>query len=153
MDQQSKRDRYDHIRSRLAVAWHETEDPVARMATTAALLFRYFSGFVWTGFYLLRDGELTVGPYMGAPAAVRLPTGTGVCWRAVTAGATTVVPNVHEFTGHVRVEGSSNSEISVPLRDAAGRITGVLHIDHADFDAFDQVDIDALEAIVALFGR
>ena len=150
MDAQLKQDKYNKVISALEAAWRETNDPVARMATVAALLFRDFDDFFWSGFYLLRDNNLTVGPYLGAPAAVVLPRNLGVCWSAVNSNETIVVANVHEFEGHVRVEGRSNSEISVPLRGASGEVIGVFHVDHADFDAFDSVDIDALERIVSM---
>ena len=150
MDAQLKQDKYNKVISALESAWRETDDPVARMATVAALLFRDFDDFFWSGFYLLRDNNLTVGPYLGAPAAVILPRNLGVCWSAVNSNETIVVANVHEFEGHVRVEGRSNSEISVPLRGASGEVIGVYHVDHADFDAFDSVDIDALERIVSM---
>ena len=150
MDANLKQDKYDKVISLLETAWRETDDPVARMATVAALLFRYFDDFFWSGFYLLRDNNLTVGPYLGAPAAVILPRDLGVCWSAVNNNETIVVPNVHEFEGHVRVEGRSNSEISVPLRGTSGQATGVLHVDHADFDAFDSIDIESLERIVSM---
>lgn len=150
MDAHLKQEKYDRVISLLKAAWRETDDPVARMATIAALLFREFDDFFWAGFYLLRDNDLTVGPYLGAPAAVVLPRNLGVCWSAVNNNETTVVPNVHEFEGHVRVEGRSNSEISIPLRGSSGKVTGVFHVDHADFNAFEPVDIDALERIVSM---
>ncbi len=150
MDAQLKQDKYNKVISALESAWRETDDPVARMATVAALLFRDFDDFFWSGFYLLRDNNLTVGPYLGAPAAVVLPRNLGVCWSAVNSNETIVVANVHEFEGHVRVEGRSNSEISVPLKGTSEEVLGVFHVDHADFDAFDSVDIDALERIVSM---
>ena len=150
MDANLKQEKYDKIISLLETTWRKTDDPVARMATIAALLFRHFDEFVWSGFYLLRDNDLTVGPYLGAPAAVILPRNRGVCWSAVNRNETVVVANVHEFDGHVRVEGRSNSEISVPLRGTSGQVTGVLHVDHADFDAFDPIDIESLERIASM---
>ena len=153
MDARLKQEKYDRVISMLEAAWRETDDPVARMATVAALLFRDFDDFFWAGFYLLRDNDLTVGPYLGAPAAVVLPRNLGVCCSAVNNCETTVVANVHEFEGHVRVEGRSNSEISIPLRGASGEVIGVFHVDHADFDAFDSVDIESLERIVSMLSK
>ncbi len=150
MDALLKQDKYAKIISLLETAWRETDDQTARMATIAGLLFRYFDDFFWSGFYLLRDKDLTVGPYLGAPAAIVLQRNLGVCWSAVNRNETIVVPNVHEFEGHVRVEGRSNSEISVPLRGTSGQVTGVLHVDHGDFDAFDSIDIESLERIVSM---
>ena len=150
MDAREKQGKYDRVISPLEIAWRKTDDPVARMATIAALLFRHFDEFVWSGFYLLRDNDLTVGPYLGAPAAVILPRNRGVCWSAVNKNETVMVANVHEFEGHLRIEGSSNSEISVPLRGKSGQATGVLHVDHADFNAFDHIDIESLERIASM---
>jgi L-methionine (R)-S-oxide reductase len=150
MDAHLKQEKYDTVISLLEAAWRKTDDPVARMSTVSALLFREFDDFFWAGFYLLRDNDLTVGPYLGAPAAVVLPHNLGVCWSAVNNNETIVVDNVHEFEGHVRVEGRSNSEISIPLRGSSGKVTGVFHVDHADFNAFDHIDIDALERIVSM---
>lgn len=150
MDAREKQEKYDTVISLLETAWLKTDDPVARMATIAALLFRHFDEFVWSGFYMLRDNDLTVGPYLGAPAAVILPRNRGVCWSAVNKNETVLVANVHEFEGHLRIEGRSNSEISIPLRGKSGQATGVFHVDHADFNAFDSVDIDALERIVSM---
>ncbi len=150
MDARLKQDKYDKVISLLEAAWRETDDQTARMATIAGLLFRHFDDFFWSGFYLLRDNNLTVGPYLGAPAAIILPRDLGVCWSAVNSNETIVVPNVHEFEGHVRVEGRSNSEISVPLRGTSGQAIGVFHVDHADFDAFDSIDIESLERIVSM---
>jgi L-methionine (R)-S-oxide reductase len=150
MAAREKQRKYDTVISLLEIAWRKTDDPVARMATIAALLFRHFDEFVWSGFYLLRDNDLTVGPYLGAPAAVILPRNRGVCWSAVNKNETVMVFNVHEFEGHLRMEGRSNSEISVPIRGKSGQATGVFHVDHADFDAFDHIDIESLERIVSM---
>jgi L-methionine (R)-S-oxide reductase len=146
----AKQEKYDDITHQLEMIWGETDVQVSRMAMVSALLFRYFEEFFWCGFYLLHGKNLTVGPYMGAPAAVILPRKRGVCWTAVTTKQTVVVANVHEFEGHIRVEGGSNSEISVPLIEKSGEVAGVLHVDHADFDAFDSIDVVALEKIASL---
>jgi GAF domain-containing protein len=96
--------------------------------------------FFWTGFYLLRDGELIVGPYQGPVACILLKKNTGVCWAGINEAKTIVVPNVHEFPGHIACDSRSQSEIVVPLKDRAGNIIGVLDVDSKELAAFDELD-------------
>lgn len=151
MSSERKRAAYEEIVERLVRCFGESDDRIARMAQAAALLFKHFDNFFWTGFYELKDGVLTVGPYQGSPTATVLEKNRGVCWSCVNRGELVNVPDVHEFAGHIRVEGPSNSEISVPLKDADGEVYGVLHVDAADFDAFDDVDEEYLSRIAAMF--
>jgi len=148
---EDKRVRYEKVLKRLERSFDETGDRVARMAQAAALLFKHFDEYFWTGFYLLVDGELTVGPYQGAPTATVLAEHRGICWASIDRQELVNVPNVREFTGHIRVEGPSNSEISVPLTAPEGDVYGVLHVDAADFDAFDDVDEEYLSRIARMF--
>ena len=150
LDGEAKRRRYGRITAQLEERFADTDDPVARMATAAALLHHKMPGFFWTGFYLLRDGELTVGPYQGTLACLVLEARTGVCWAGVDRGETVVVADVHAFPGHIACDSRSNSEIVVPLRDAAGRIVGVLDVDSTRHANFDEVDAECLERISAL---
>jgi len=106
--------------------------------------------FFWTGFYMLREGELVVRCYQGPVACQVLEKGRGVCWAAIERGETIVVEDVHLFPGHIACDSRSNSEIVVPVRDARGVITGVLDIDSRDKGAFDQEDAEGLEKIIAL---
>ncbi len=150
LDGETKRQRYGRIMAQLEERFADTGDPVARMATVAALLHHKMPGFFWTGFYLLRDGELTVGPYQGTLACLVLEPHSGVCWAGVDRGETVVVPDVHAFPGHIACDSRSNSEIVVPLRDDEDRVVGVLDIDSTRFDTFDAVDAECLEGIAAL---
>jgi len=149
METSSKLARYRRIGEQLGELFVKTLDPVARMATTAALLHAKMPGFLWTGFYLLRDGELTVGPYQGPLACLVLPPHTGVCWAGIDRGETVIVPDVHAFPGHIACDSRSRSEIVVPLRDAAGAVIGVLDIDSQRPAHFDDEDRAGLEPIVA----
>ena len=150
MDREKKRAIYDEALRELAAQFRETRSPTARMATAAAVLHSRLKHFFWTGFYLLEDGRLTVGPYQGAPARVVLEPHRGVCWAGIDRGAAVVVADVRKFAGHVECDGRANSEIVVPLRDGEGAIVGVLDVDSADFDAFDEVDVAKLEEALAL---
>ena len=120
------------------------------MATIVALLHHKMKGIFWTGFYLLDDGELIVGPYQGPLACILLKKDTGVCWAGINRGETVIVPDVHKFPGHIACDSRSNSEIVVPLRDRSGNIIGVLDVDSTEFNTFDEVDAEWLEKILTL---
>jgi L-methionine (R)-S-oxide reductase len=150
MEQERKRQRYERVAAQLRELFASTSDPVARMATAAALLHAKMSGFFWTGFYLLRDGELTVGPYQGSLACLVLPEHVGVCWAGLDRNATVIVPDVHAFPGHVACDARSRSEIVVPVRDDSGVVRAVLDVDSAELAHFDRADADGLEEVAAL---
>lgn len=141
-------DRYDRIDSQLAELFHKTPDPIARMATAAALLHHKQPHFFWTGFYRVQDDALLVGPYQGPLACAVLPAPDGVCWAGVKRGETVIVPDVEAFPGHVACDSRSRSEIVVPVRDADGEVVAVLDVDAAEPDAFGEVDQVGLERIV-----
>jgi len=150
MDQNQKQERYRRIRGQLAELFIKTNDPVARMATAVALLHHKMPHYFWTGFYRLVDGALIVGPYQGPLACQVLQAHTGVCWAGIDRGEPVVVADVHAFPGHIACDSRSQSEIVVPLRDAAGRIVGVLDVDSDEPAAFDEVDREGLLPIVAM---
>lgn len=147
----------DHLAKRYARIHHQLEDlltktanPTARMATIAALLHHKMPHFFWTGFYLLDQGELTVGPYQGPLACQVLEKEKGVCWAGLLEGTSIIVPNVNEFPGHIACDSRSNSEIIVPLLDEKGEPWGVLDVDSRKVDAFSETDREWLEKIVRL---
>ena len=139
--------RYERIAAQLAGLFAKVTDPQARMASTAALLQHKQSHFFWTGFYRLVDGELLVGPYQGPLACLQLAHGQGVCWACVQRAAAVIVPNVHEFLGHIPCDSRSLSEVVVPVRDAAGAIVGVLDVDSTELGAFSEVDAAGLQRV------
>ena len=150
MESQRKRERYERVAEQLRELLVSTRDPMARMATAAALLHAKMNGFFWTGWYLLRDGELTLGPYQGSLACLVLPAHEGVCWAGIDSGEPLMVPDVHAFPGHIACDSRSRSEIVIPLRDASGAVIGVLDVDSERPAHFDDVDRDGLETIAAL---
>jgi L-methionine (R)-S-oxide reductase len=149
MDESKKAGRYQRIISQLEGLLTKTNDPVARMATIAAVLSNKFEYFFWCGFYFVHADKLIVGPYQG-PVACQVLQGTGVCLASVTQNKSIVVPNVHEFPGHIACDSRSNSEIVVPVRDPDGNILAVLDVDSASFNSFDEIDRINLEIIAAL---
>lgn len=147
MDAQARRARYERLVEQLRGLFSDTRDPVARMATAAALLHAKIPGFFWTGWYLLHGGALTVGPYQGPLACPVLPEHEGVCWAGIDRGEAVLVADVHAFPGHVACDPRSRSEIVVPLRDLSGTIVGVLDVDSERPAHFDQLDREGLEAV------
>ena len=127
-----------------AVVAGET-DMIANMANVASILHETF-GFWWTGFYRAEGKELVLGPFQGPLACTRIPYGKGVCGTAWAKNETVIVPNVHEFAGHIACSGESNSEIVVPVRQN-GEVIAVLDIDSKEFSTFDKIDKEYLEAI------
>jgi len=125
-------------------------DLVANAANTAALLFAALPQVNWAGFYFLKDGGLVVGPFQGKPACVRIALGQGVCGTAAAARRTLVVPDVHEFPGHIACDAASRSEIVVPLI-AGDALLGVLDIDSPQPGRFDALDAAGIERLAALF--
>ena len=147
----TKQARYERLYAQILPLMEKTDSPVSRMATIVAVLHHKMQPFFWTGFYLLQEPDtLLVGPYQGPLACLVLRRGKGVCWAAVEAGKTLIVPDVHQFPGHVACDSRSQSEIVVPLTDPNGRIVGVLDVDSDQLNAFDATDALWLEKIVAL---
>ena len=125
-------------------------DLTANAANFSALLFNSLPNVNWAGFYFLRGEELVLGPFQGNPACVRIPMGKGVCGVAAQQCETIIVPNVHEFPGHIACDVASNSEIVVPLFDGE-RILGVLDLDSPLIGRFDDQDAEGLNELVTVF--
>jgi L-methionine (R)-S-oxide reductase len=104
----------------------------------------------WAGFYFARQGELVLGPFQGKPACIRIAWGEGVCGAAAARGSAIVVPDVHEFPGHIACDPESRSELVVPLVDD-GRVLGVLDLDSPVAGRFDEDDRAGCERLVAIF--
>lgn len=122
-------------------------DFIANLANISALLFNEMPDLNWSGFYLLKQQQLVLGPFQGKPACVRIDIGKGVCGTAVATGEIQVVPDVHQFPGHIACDSASNSEIVLPLR-VRGDIIGVLDIDSPLLNRFDQADADGLVVLM-----
>ena len=142
---------YEDLQAEIeSVVAGETYIP-ARYASAACLLSEAFSPrFFWTGFYVvdpLKPTELVVGPYQGTLGCLRIPFGKGVCGACAQSKESLIVPDVHAFPGHIACDSRTNSEIVVPVFDAAGHLAAVLDVDSEQPDAFDEIDRLGLEAI------
>jgi L-methionine (R)-S-oxide reductase len=143
---------YAQLEKSLGALLDGESDPIAGAANMAALLYWSLPELNWAGFYLLdaSSGDLLVGPFQGKPACVRIPVGKGVCGTAAARRATVIVPDVHEFPGHIACDSASNSEVVVPIL-AGDRLVGVLDLDSPVRNRFDEVDARGLEALVRVF--
>jgi L-methionine (R)-S-oxide reductase len=127
-------------------------DPIANMANISALLFNALVQVNWVGFYRVLDNELVLGPFQGQVACIRIPLGVGVCGTAAQTSTTQRIDDVHQFSGHIACDASSNSEIVIPVK-LKGVTIAVLDIDSTRFDRFDQNDQMGLESIVEVFEK
>ena len=121
----------------------------ANLANASALLWQHLTDINWAGFYLMEDGALVLGPFQGKPACIRIAVGRGVCGTAVAQDAVQLVPDVHQFPGHIACDSASNSEIVLPIHKN-GQVWGVLDIDSPCFDRFTETDRAGLEQVVAI---
>jgi L-methionine (R)-S-oxide reductase len=144
-------ERYGLIAQEIAAVLEGEPNMTARMATVVSMLANSFEHYFWTGFYLvdpLKPQELVVGPYQGTLGCLRIAFGRGVCGAAALSGQTQLVEDVHAFPGHIACDGRSQSEIVVPVRDAAGQLIGVFDVDSDMPAAFTHIDQQGLEAIL-----
>ena len=122
---------------------------VAALSNLSAVIMDTLPDLNWAGFYLMRDGQLVVGPFQGKPACIHIPVGRGVCGTAAEKDETQIVPDVHAFPGHIACDGASASEIVIPIH-RNGRVAGVLDIDSPVKGRFTRTDAEGLAGIVKL---
>jgi GAF domain-containing protein len=147
----SKHERYENMLQALTGLIEEETDLIAGLANTSALLREYFDWW-WIGFYIVRDNELVLGPFQGPVACTRIGFGKGVCGTAWKQKESIVVPNVHEFPGHIACSAASNSEIVIPIL-VGNEVRAVLDADSVDLAAFDAVDAEYLNKTADLLSR
>jgi GAF domain-containing protein len=125
-------------------------DAIANAANTAALIGCGLADLNWAGFYIMRRGELVLGPFMGKPACVRIALGKGVCGAAAAAKMSVIVPDVHEFPGHIACDAASRSELVVPLL-RENEVMGVLDLDSPRPGRFDEEDLKGCERLAEIY--
>ena len=150
METNRKQKRYERIYKQLDELIKVKKHSIANMATIVALLHHKMDYFFWTGFYLLNEGELVVGPYQGPVACIKLQKDTGVCWAGINRRETVIVPDVEKFPGHIACDSRSKSEIVIPLKDDKEKVYGVLDVDSSSLGSFDETDAYWLEMILGL---
>ncbi len=141
---------YDELAAAIDALLTGETDPIANAANATSAIYYALRGLNWVGCYFLRGSELVLGPFQGRPACVRIPVGRGVCGTAAAQRRSILVPDVHEFPGHIACDTASRSELVVPLL-AAGDLFGVLDLDSpsvARFDAADQAGCELLASVI-----
>ena len=124
-------------------------DPVAGMANLSSFLFQVLPNINWAGFYIVREGQLVLGPFHGKPACTRIPLGRGVCGTAAADNCVVRVADVEQFAGHIACDAASRSEIVLPVV-CGGQVVAVLDIDSPIPERFSVEDENGLTPLVAL---
>ena len=141
---------YREIAAQLKALLEGETDGLANAANLSALLWQTLPELNWAGFYFARGPELVLGPFQGKVACVRIALGRGVCGTAAVQRRTVVVPDVHEFPGHIACDAASRSEIVVPLVKGA-TLVGVLDLDSPVPSRFERADAVGLEALAQIW--
>lgn len=148
----SKSELYGLLAQQAEALLHGERDRVANAANLAALIYHQVPDLNWAGFYFYDGRELVLGPFQGQVACVRIAQGRGVCGTAAQRRRTVIVPNVHEFAGHIACDSASNSELVTPLT-RGDELLGVLDLDSPKFERFDSDDAAGLERLAAIWVR
>lgn len=138
---------YKMLNSQLQALVKNIPYETANFANASALLYHTLPDINWAGFYFMHGNELVLGPFQGKPACIRIPVGKGVCGTAVAENRPQLVPDVHQFPGHIACDCASQSEIVIPIHKG-GRIYGVLDIDSPILNRFSGEDLIGLCAFV-----
>ncbi len=146
--QGSKAEQYQALIPQIKGLLSGETDLIANLANLTAALKTQF-GWLWVGFYLVKENELVLGPFQGPIACTRIQKGRGVCGSSWASASILIVPDVEKFPGHIACSSLSKSEIVLPLIKA-GEVWGVLDIDSSDYNQFDETDRQYLEELVGL---
>jgi L-methionine (R)-S-oxide reductase len=144
----TKEEQYEALIPQISGLLEGETDLVANLANVCAALKEQF-GWLWVGFYLVKNDELVLGPFQGPVACTRIRKGRGVCGTSWAEAKTLIVPDVEKFPGHIACSSLSRSEIVIPLFQG-NKVFGVLDVDSREPDQFDATDQHYLEKIVAL---
>jgi L-methionine (R)-S-oxide reductase len=146
--QGTKQEQYQSLIPQIKGLLTGEPDLIANLANVTAALKEQF-GWLWVGFYLVKDNELVLGPFQGPVACTRIRKGKGVCGSSWAEKKTLIVPDVEQFPGHIGCSSLSRSEIVVPII-RNNEVVGVLDVDSEQYDSYDETDKQYLEEIVDL---
>jgi L-methionine (R)-S-oxide reductase len=147
-DSGTKQEKYETLLAQIPELISGETDLTANLANISAALHQTFD-FLWTGFYLVRDNQLVLGPFQGPVACTRINFGKGVCGSAWAQATTIIVPDVDQFPGHIACSSHSRSEIVVPGFKGK-QVVIVLDIDSIQLNLFDDVDAKYLGQLMHL---
>lgn len=144
----SKEEQYHSLLLQISALLEGEHDEIANMANVCAALKEQFH-FFWVGFYMVKGEELVLGPFQGPVACTRIKKGKGVCGASWAQEQTLIVPDVEVFPGHIACSAASKSEIVIPIIRNE-KVIGVLDVDSAELDSFDETDAAYLAKIIDL---
>ncbi|MBN2897665.1 MAG: GAF domain-containing protein [Clostridia bacterium] len=142
-----KKQMYNFMKMRLTALIGEESDWLANLSNASALMWQILDDINWSGFYLMKNGKLVLGPFQGKPACVNIEVGKGVCGTAASTKVYQLVKDVHDFPGHIACDSASNSEVVIPII-IDGTVVGVLDIDSPSLNRFDHEDVEGLTKFV-----
>ena len=140
---------YKLLCAQLKALTEDVENEISNLSNASALLWQELADINWVGFYKMEGGILVLYPFQGKPACTKIAVGKGVCGTAVAEDKTQLVPDVHQFPGHIACDCASNSEIVVPIH-VNGEIWGVLDIDSPSLNRFTEEDREGLTSFVKI---
>ena len=144
----TKEEQYESLLPQIKALLEGEPDLIANLANIAGALKEQFN-WLWIGFYLVKDGELVLGPFQGPVACTRIKKGKGVCGTSWAQSKTLIVPDVEKFPGHIACSSLSRSEIVIPII-RNNKVLGVLDADSIEPDQYDNIDQDYLEQVTEL---
>lgn len=139
---------YEKVSKEIDVVLEGETHQILKMATINCLLREALPYYFWTGFYLVHEGELVVGPYQGTMGCLHISFDRGVCGAAARTRKTQIVPDVHTFPGHIACDSKSRSEIVVPVFNKRKELIAVFDVDSTKINSFDEIDKKYLEKIL-----
>jgi GAF domain-containing protein len=143
----NKQEQYRSLLPQIKGVLEGETDLIANLANVTAALKEQF-GWLWVGFYLVKDSELVLGPFQGPIACTRIQKGRGVCGSSWMQAKTLIVPDGEKFPGHIACSSLSKSEIVIPVVKH-DRVVAVLDVDSSAFNQFDETDQQYLEEIIS----
>ncbi len=152
MDKMDDKARMAELLNFVKIQVEDEKDPLALMSNISAFIMSSTRDLNWAGFYLLKDGELVLGPFQGLPACTRLSLDKGVCAKAFNDKKITKVDDVHEFADHIACDSASESELVIPLfRD--GKVYGVLDLDSPSKNRFTSLEVETFDQLARLIEK
>lgn len=152
MSGEEKKKKYASLLPQVEALIDGVDNRVGALANVAALLKAAFDYYFWVGFYVVRHGELQLGPFQGSVACYAIGRGKGVCGTAWAEERSIVVPDVCQFEGHIACSSLSRSEVVVPIK-SGGEVVGVIDVDSSETASFDEYDRLGLEQVAVVVGR
>jgi len=138
---------YESLSKQLTGLFTKEDRDITNLANLAGVLKQSFDKISWVGIYFFDGDKLYLGPFQGKIACTSIDLGKGVCGKAARDKETVIVQDVNKFPGHIACDAESRSEIVVPFLRNDNSLYGVLDLDSAEYNSFNETDKIYLENI------